>query len=183
MSRGVVGMDFCGDPYLGKYTKFKCYIDNAIRNGLKFTSHFAESPNEEDLYDILSSFPSRIGHASYMTDEIRQIVYDRKLPIESCLGSNINVMKLYGGVKDHPIIRWLEDGHPVALGSDNQGILGKNLSAHYQYLYDYGLSKRQLWELSKDCVNYIFDTSCKTKLEEFFSKNHPLNPYPKDYDT
>lgn len=59
-----------------------------------------QGPGESDLSEILKYGPLRLGHATYMPDIIKQQVYQSKIPIEACLYSNINTMKLYKGLKD-----------------------------------------------------------------------------------
>jgi len=100
----------------------------------------------------------------------------KKIPIECCLFSNINTMKLRDGLVGHPVLKWFPDDHPFVLCTDNPGILNVNLSQHYQLLKDeLGLSDAQLWKLSENAINYIFDENVKIKLLKYF-KEHPSRP-------
>lgn len=176
--RGVVGLDFCGDPTKGSFTKFKPLFEYAKKEGLKLTCHFAESSNESDLEDILSVGPNRLGHASYMTPEIDKKVSLVNIPIECCLASNINVMRLHKGAIEHPVSRWIvEQSHPVCLATDNPGILQSSLSDHYHMIHSScGVNESELWKMAESVVDYSFaDTEVKRELKRIFTQ-HPHKP-------
>jgi adenosine deaminase len=135
-NRGVVAVDFCGDPRSGQFGPFQSLFQYAQREGLRFTSHFAESPNETDLDCILDCHPDRLGHCSYLHQNkpVQKRVFEARIPIEACLASNINTMRLYGGLTEHPVVGWLQDNHPVVPCTDNAGLLNCTLSDHYSML-------------------------------------------------
>jgi len=101
-----------------------------------------------------------------------------KIPIECCLASNINVLQLKNGVKDHPVMNWLsQKSHPVVPATDNPGILQQTLTKHFHMLHSgCNLTEGELWKMAEDSVQYIFaGEDVKKQLSNMFS-NHPLNP-------
>ena len=156
-SRGVVGLDLCGDPTSGDFRRFRPLFEHAQREGLRFTCHFAESHGEGDLSAILECRPDRLGHCSFMheSEEMQRRVFESKIPIEACLASNINTMRLTQGAKAHPIMNWLQRKHPVVLCTDNVGLLGVDLSDHYAMIAPF-VSREALWDLAESSVDHIF---------------------------
>eukprot|EP01102_Stenamoeba_stenopodia_P022706 TRINITY_DN9562_c0_g1_i1.p1 TRINITY_DN9562_c0_g1~~TRINITY_DN9562_c0_g1_i1.p1 ORF type:complete len:380 (+),score=97.30 TRINITY_DN9562_c0_g1_i1:548-1687(+) len=176
--RGVVGVDLCGDPTSGDFRPFASLFQYAKREGLKFTCHFAESRGESDLEAILDVQPDRLGHCCYLhesdPDTIQRRVYQgydsnsstgKGIPIEACLASNINVMRLTGGIQTHPVVSWLERKHPVIPCTDNVGILGSDLSDHYAMIAPWISSssslssssfEEEMLNFAESCVDHIF---------------------------
>lgn len=142
----IVAMDFCGvDTIQHQFTESHIEIVKYVQeNDLYFVSHFAELPNESDLKKILSAKPIRLGHALWMNEEIKQMVFSSKIPIECCISSNLNVMRRDGHIpldsggpkqairKYHPVYEWHKLNHPFVLCCDNIGLLGMKLSEIYQ---------------------------------------------------
>jgi len=172
--RGVVGVDLCGDPQSGEFTKFRPLFECAQRqHGLPFTCHFAESPGERDLQSILDVFPSRLGHCCWMHDQagVNDRVLQAKIPIEACLASNINTMRLYSGLRTHPVSQWLTAKHPFILCTDNPGILCTTLSKHYEMLAEtFTLSHAELCDLAKRSVEYIFADDLKQEIRNLYQR-------------
>lgn len=155
--RGVVGVDLAGDPASGDFRRLAPLFQYAQREGLRFTCHFAESRGEADLAAILDARPDRLGHCCYLHEapELQQRVLDARIPIEACLASNINVMRLTGGVATHPVVEWIRRAHPFVPCTDNVGLLGSDLSAHYAMLAPW-LSRGALWRLAEGSVEHVF---------------------------
>jgi adenosine deaminase len=63
---------------------------------------------------LLSSNPSRIGHATFLHSAARERVLSDKIPIEICLSSNL-LCKTVDDIKEHHINYWLEHGLPLAI--------------------------------------------------------------------
>jgi len=180
--RGVIALDFCDDPKKGEFSKYAEIFSAGLNEGLPFTCHFAEGPGETDLEDILQANPSRLGHATYMPEDIAKKVLERRIPIETCFVSNINTMKLYDGLKKggHPFAMWYEARHPLVLCTDNPGILkNSSLSEHYSLAQkEYGLTELQIWELSKQTIEYIFEgDEVKQKLRGYFASFESTNSF------
>ncbi|KAH3759680.1 Metallo-dependent hydrolase [Pelomyxa schiedti] len=102
--RGVVAIDFCGlHPNQHPFNpQFADAIAFAQQSGLSFVCHFAETIGETDLESLLNCHPARLGHAVLMPPHIKRCVLDRRIPIECCLSSNLNVMRRDGHIPPAP---------------------------------------------------------------------------------
>jgi len=179
-NRGVVGLDFCGNATCGSFTPFKEVFLEATNQGLPITCHFAETKDEQDLLDILSINPSRLGHACYLDPTTKNEIKARHLPIEACFASNINTMKLFSGISEHPFMKeWWKNGFDIIPCTDNYGILESYLSDHYHMIHELNATEEELWEMAEKSVRFIFaGEDVKQKLREIYN-NHPLNPKNK----
>jgi len=170
-NRGVVGLDFCGNPTCGSFIPFKKLFLDAAKEGLKITCHFAETENEKDLADILSVKPSRLGHACYMDPTSKEAVKALNLPIEACFASNINTMKLFNGISEHPFMDWWKNGFNIIPCTDNYGILEKSLSDHYHMIHKVGATEEELWKITENSIKFIFaEEAVKQKLYGIFNE-------------
>ncbi len=115
--RGVIGIDFSGDPSVSSARYFDSAFSLARKNNLKLSIHFAESPNEEeddDLYILNELKPDRIGHACFLSSaKVEQAFFRQQIPLEVCMTSNVktlckpsieqhHVSELY--LKDYPFV-------------------------------------------------------------------------------
>lgn len=117
-SRGIVGVDLCGDPSKGDVSTFKEAFHKAKLHGLKITLHFAEilaSSSFLELNTLLSFKPDRLGHVIYVSDTIRNQIMAMKLGLELCVSCNVQAKLIEGGVADHHLISWFKTGCPVIL--------------------------------------------------------------------
>ena len=117
-SRGVVGVDLCGDPSKGDVSTFREAFHRAKLHGLKITLHFAEIPASSsslELNTLLSFNPDRLGHVIHVADNIKQQITDRKLGLELCVSCNVQANLIEGGVADHHFLSWIKTECPVIL--------------------------------------------------------------------
>ena len=140
-------------------------------HGLKLAVHFAEYNNElcnKELETILYDVqPDRIGHGT----EIKQFpacvefVLKNKIPIESCLTSNL-ITKTVKDYDSHHFHFWNEKNHPLVVCTDDKGVFGTSLNKEYKLMHDeLGISIEKLRELSKNAVDYsFFSQSEKEKI-------------------
>jgi adenosine deaminase len=75
--RRVVGIDVCGDPRSGDMQSFTRHLSRAKGAGLGLTVHIAESTNNttEDSLALLSCRPDRLGHATFLSDELKALFF------------------------------------------------------------------------------------------------------------
>jgi adenosine deaminase len=117
-SKGVVGVDLCGDPAMGDVSIFKPAFTRAREEGLKITLHFAEAPQSstaKELWTLLSFKPDRIGHVINVPDDVKEEIVKRKLGLELCLSCNVHAKMITGTYGDHHFGWWRGMGCPIAL--------------------------------------------------------------------
>ncbi|KAG2065864.1 Metallo-dependent hydrolase [Suillus decipiens] len=75
--RRVVGIDVCGDPRSGDMQSFIRHLSRAKGAGLGLTVHIAESTKNttEDSLALLSCRPDRLGHATFLSDELKTLFF------------------------------------------------------------------------------------------------------------
>ncbi|KAG2053922.1 Metallo-dependent hydrolase [Suillus hirtellus] len=76
--RRVVGVDVCGDPRRGDMQSFTRHLSRAKGAGLGLTVHIAESTENttEDSLALLSCRPDRLGHATFLSDELKAVFFE-----------------------------------------------------------------------------------------------------------
>lgn len=81
--RGVCGLDFSGNCYVGPFSQFRSVFEYARREyGLPITLHFGETLNGEDSDAILDFGPERVGHASVLEEDRQERLIASGIPIE-----------------------------------------------------------------------------------------------------
>ncbi|KAG2393340.1 hypothetical protein C9374_006871 [Naegleria lovaniensis] len=147
-SSGVVGLDFCGNPYDGNFTAFaKLFAESNLNQ----TIHFAEINNYEESKAMLrhclemnSKVKLRLGHAVCLNDEIKEmLVVDKskeelrekhtqfdRIPVEICLTSNL-LSKSVFNIHDHPLVMFYLSNHPVSINTDDRGVFQTSLEIEY----------------------------------------------------
>lgn len=117
-SRGVVGIDLCGNPMKGDVSIFKEAFARAKEVGLKITLHFGEVPASgtvEELETLLSFIPDRLGHVIHVPPEVQQEIERRGLGLELCLSCNVLAGLTQGGYAEHHFGMWKTRSCPIAL--------------------------------------------------------------------
>jgi adenosine deaminase len=117
-SKGVVGVDLCGDPAVGDVSIFEPAFTRARKEGLKITLHFAEAPQSstpKELWTLLSFKPDRIGHVINVPEDVKEEIVKRKLGLELCLSCNVHAKMITGTYGDHHFGWWRGTGCPIAL--------------------------------------------------------------------
>ncbi|KAH9075687.1 adenosine deaminase-like protein [Lactarius deliciosus] len=113
--RRVVGVDLCGDPKAGDMEDFVELFRTTRAEGLGVTLHVAETRENSaaETVKLLSCEPQRLGHATFLDDQAKELVLARRTCIEICLTSNI-LCKTVERLEDHHIRYYLERNHPIA---------------------------------------------------------------------
>lgn len=116
-SRGVVGIDLCGNPLKGDVSVYQEAFAKAKRYGLKLTLHFAEVPSSSnaELQTLLSYGPERLGHVINVPEDIQAEIIRRKLGLELCLTCNVNAKLIRGGFADHHFRYWRDKECPLVI--------------------------------------------------------------------
>ncbi|MCJ1383121.1 hypothetical protein MMC17_006234 [Xylographa soralifera] len=159
-SRGVVGIDLCGNPLKGDVSLYKKAFSKAKSHDLKLTLHFAEVPassSETELKTLLSYDPERLGHVINVSDNIKGEIIKRKLGLELCLTCNVNAKLINGGFTDHHFRYWKDKGCPLVICTDDVGIFCSPLSNEYLLLAKhFRLKRKELAELNLGAIGVIF---------------------------
>ncbi|KAJ1980741.1 hypothetical protein H4R35_000999 [Dimargaris xerosporica] len=163
-SRGVVGVDLCGNPSAGSFAAFAPAFERAHQAGLKITVHMGEVPaNIPEGLDALALNPHRVGHATVLDAATRQALLGRQIPVEVCLTSNVQCQTV-PSYDDHFVKDFARNNHPFIPCTDDKGVFMCSLSQEYERLGRMlALSPQALFALSRQCIDYIFDPDSATK--------------------
>lgn len=123
-SRGVVGIDLCGDPAKGNVALFTPAVREAkAGGGLGVTIHFAEaecSASEAELQTIMDWDPDRLGHVIHVPEHIKQRIPATRPSggggtsgtggscrgLELCLSCNVHAKMIVGSFEAHHFREW-----------------------------------------------------------------------------
>lgn len=118
---GVVGFDLAGKERGNPPRLFRDAYKIARAGGLGLTVHAGEDEGPRRIWEAVDDLGAdRIGHGcSAIQDPVlmRRLAKDRIL-VECCLTSNYQTAAVARG-EEHPIYRFLEQGIPVAVCTDN----------------------------------------------------------------
>jgi len=107
----------------------------ARAEGLGVTLHIAETKENSaaETMKLLSCEPQRLGHATFLDDQAKELVLARRMCIEICLTSNF-LCKTVGQLEDHHIKYYLERNHPIAVCTDDILPFRNSVLAEYALL-------------------------------------------------
>lgn len=102
----------------------------------------------------------RIGHGVDIMHEsepykLLKEMADRNVMVEICLSSNDLILGVSGA--EHPLAVYLEQGVPVALATDDEGVSRSEMSREFlKAAQEQGLNYRQLKTLARNSLTYAF---------------------------
>lgn len=102
----------------------------------------------------------RIGHGIAVLSEtdaegLLRTMRERGVMVEVCLSSNDQILEVRG--QDHPLSRYITDGVPVALATDDQGVSRSSLAGEYaRAVRDQGIEYRQLKAMARASLEHAF---------------------------
>ncbi len=143
--RGVVGFDLAGEE--GGYPPKK-HIDAfhyIQRENFNITIHAGEGYGKESIWQAIQYCGAhRIGHGTRLIDditavdgkivklgELAQYVLDKRIPIESCLTSNLDTGAV-PSLAQHPFGLLYREKFRVTLNTDNPLMSGTSMSKEFQ---------------------------------------------------
>jgi adenosine deaminase len=174
--KGVVGIDFSGNPNVSSFVSFLPALQLARGTSrLPITAHFAETDNPIESKIILDFRPERLGHACCLDTDLFSYMQATKIPLEICLTSNLKSQTVKN-LKEHPFLRFYKEGYPITLSTDDKGLFSITLSHEYLLVASEAhLSKSALFDISFKSIDYIFsDDYTKEQLRQYFSRRKPM---------
>lgn len=150
-SHGVVGFDMAGAErgFPSKNHAKACEV--AKKGGLNITIHAGEDDEPVGIRDAIDyCHAQRIGHGRTLIDDEKLIQYvqDKKVFIEACPSSNVQI-NLTPNFSKHPTRKLLEKGVAMTLNTDNRLLTGINISDEYKRSHEFlGMTKEQLKQIA-----------------------------------
>ena len=148
---GILGLDLAGNEAEYPAAPFLGIFKEAQQSGLKLTVHAGEWAGAADVREAIETFnANRIGHGVRVMEDPGTIAMSRErgTPFEVCVTSNLRTGVIQS-IREHPVMRMLEAGLNVTLGTDDPSILQIALSGEYrQVCEDLGMEHKTL----KKCI-------------------------------
>lgn len=119
---GVVGFDLAG-PERGFPPSIHGEAVNIAKEaGVHVTIHAGEGCCPAHIREAIDLGAARIGHGVYLYQdpETERLVAERKIPLEVCPTSNLQISGLMNSYSEHPLKRYLDLGIPVTINTDNR---------------------------------------------------------------
>ena len=181
-SRGVVGLDWCGNPEVGNFDTFKSAFERARQAGLAITLHFGEVNEPENVKQIVQFRPERVGHATVLDGAVVSELLENPIPIEICYTSNLLCGTVTEGNKHHfgEYYSRSSKTYPLAISTDDKGVFDSDLSNEYLLVaQSFQLDRNEIIELARQTTKLIFDNSVQSqlqqKIDEFAAENRSLS--------
>jgi adenosine deaminase len=130
---GLVGLDLAGNEAEFPAKPFAGIFRDAQQSGLKLTIHAGEWGGAANVRDALEVFNAdRIGHGVRVIDDASTIALarERGTAFEVCVTSNYQTGVTPASTK-HPLIKMLEEGLNVTIGTDDPSISQITLTDEY----------------------------------------------------
>ena len=151
----VVGLDFGGNPFKGKFSTFRNFFEKA-REYFPCTIHAAEILDEKDTDCILNFRPDRLGNFLLVTHKQFAAARKMNIPIEVCPTSNLKTLEI-PGFKEHPTLDRLIKSNRLSINTDDTGVFMTSLSAELERLaIELSLSFDDLVQLQRNSINMSF---------------------------
>lgn len=134
LGRGLVGLDLAGNEAEFPAGPFAGIFREARQAGLKVTIHAGEWGGPGNVREALELFHAdRIGHGVRVVEDASIVALARELGVafEVCVTSNYQT-GVSPNLQHHPIMKMLEDGLCITLGTDDPSISQITLSDEYQ---------------------------------------------------
>jgi adenosine deaminase len=165
----VVGIDLCGDPSSGSWDALKPVFQYARSQfGFKITLHCAEidESSDEEIASMLAFNPERLGHGTFLD----HATLNREIPIEICLSSNL-ITRTVVKIEDHHVEKLRMSDHPYVICTDDSGVFNCTNSGELRLAANaFNLSQRDIFDLCRRSVNYIFADGVRTCLFSVFDQ-------------
>jgi adenosine deaminase len=167
----IVGLDLAGNEAEFNAQPFIGIFHEAQQAGLHLTVHAGEWAGAESVREALVDLNAeRIGHGVRVLedDKVVAIARERKTPFEVCVTSNYQT-GVVPSLQAHPLMKMLELGLNVTLGTDDPSISQITLSDEYrQALGSLGMSIAQIKQsiLTAAQSSFLPDTEKKKLVSQ-----------------
>ena len=131
-------------------------------------------PAYEEAEAVLEFRPDRLGHALLLPPSLQEKLADFKIPVESCPTSNVMTLELarhhsgslLDGLRQHPqLCSWLQNGHPLSIGTDDPGVFHTSPTKELMLLQKaFGLERTDLVKIVKQSMEQAFCSDKTRKI-------------------
>ncbi len=149
MGRGMLGLDLAGNEAEFSAVPFLGIFKEAHQSGLKLTVHAGEWAGAANVHEALETLNAeRIGHGVRVMEDPDTVALarERGTVFEVCVTSNFQT-GVVPSLQEHPVMKMLEAGLNVTLGTDDPSISQITLTDEYRRICeDLGMDQKILKE-------------------------------------
>ena len=176
-SKGVVAFDLAGPERQHPPQIHREAIAMAQESGVNLSLHAGEGCCPEQIRAALEMGANRIGHGVYLHKDLatEALVAEKKIPLEVCPTSNLQISGFMESYADHPLKRYFDLGIPITLSTDNRLMSNIDLTHEYEVVVDaFDFDEQQIRQISLNGIEAAFAPDAvkdklRTKLDEIFS--------------
>jgi len=159
LEKGVVAFDLAGPENGFPPALHHKAIEIARRLGLHVTIHAGEGCCPEHIREAIDLGTERIGHGVYLYQDpdTENLVCERKIPLEVCPTSNLQISGVMNSYGEHPFKRYLDEGIPVTINTDNRLMSQIDVTHELEQMIDaFSLSRDQVKGVLLNSANAAF---------------------------
>ena len=160
--RGIIGIDVAG-PQSKKFRaeEYKDLFLDAKKRGFGITMHTGEEGDVKEMdYVVRHIAPQRIGHGfmAYKDKKLMALLKEKKIALELCPTSNLNIGTIKNLAEMKRIYRTLYDaGVMLTINTDGPEMHGTNLWKEFNLLKDEGIfTEREIQGLIQNAFKATF---------------------------
>lgn len=171
---GVVGLDLAGAEARDATSEFERLFSFAKEANIPFTIHAGEAGSDEwrleSIRNAILFGAKRIGHgvALCKSKELRDLVRDSGIVVECCPSSNLQTKAVIGGIENHPIKLFLDEGIKVTVNTDNMTVSDTTIDKEYELLRTIGITDSDILTMQRNAIEGAFIS--KKEKEKMLAK-------------
>lgn len=178
-TKGVVAFDLAGPERQHPPQIHREAIAMAHEAGVHLTLHAGEGCCPEQIRAAIELGAERIGHGVYLHRDLvtERHVAERRIPLEICPTSNLQISGIIDTYADHPLKRYFDLGIPVTLNTDNRLMSAIDLTHEYEAVARaFSLTADQIRTFAINAVQASFapdtvKTDLQREIETFFARS------------
>ena len=165
-SEAIVAFGIGGDELSVPTKEFRRVYDRAAQLGLHRLMHAGEVGGPEKIREAIELLGvERIGHGitAINDPELMDLLAERKIPLEICPASNMKtgvlarqLQREKATIEDHPLPKFLRDGIPVVLSTDDPAMFHTTLNEEYANAARMGLQEEELARIAEMGFEHSF---------------------------
>ncbi len=156
---GVIGFDLAGPERGFPPSIHSEAVKIAKQAGVHVTIHAGEGCCPKHIREAIELGAARIGHGVYLYQDpaTERLVAERKIPLEVCPTSNLQISGVMDSYSEHPLKRYFDLGIPVTINTDNRLMSRITVTHELQAVVDaFSLSEEQVKALLLNSANAAF---------------------------
>ncbi len=158
LGQGVVAVDLAGNEGACPILDYRPLFEYAQKLGVPYTIHAGEAGPASNVRDAIEMGAWRIGHGGHCTQdpEVKQLVIERKIPLEICITSNLQC-HVQPSYQEHAILELFHSGAKVTINTDNMTLSRVSLDSEIQHaLEEMGFKEEDIRIMTQNAIQAAF---------------------------